>query len=389
MANFNKQDFIQLVLDSNPQGIFWKDRQSNFLGCNKVIAKLAGLNNPEEIVGKNDYDMPWSKEESDFFRKVDQRIMQSGIAELNIEESITNSNGETEWIRTNKIPLRNEQGNIVGIVGTYEVITRQKELEIKLKQKNETLRKANKRLEQINMDLERFSYATSHDLQEPLRTIGAFIGLLKRRYLTQVDKRGNQYIQFIEESVMRMSNIIKNTLKYSRLGKEELLLEQVNITQIIENRLIDLNVIINEKQVNIKNKIVNVRFYCNPDLFGTLFYNLILNAIKYNNKKEPSIEIGHQNKSDTILFYVKDNGEGIPAKFKTKIFEPYIRLENHSGTKGTGLGLSICKRIVNIHNGKIWFDSEMGQGTTFFVEIPKQKQDNQHISKGHQHEITS
>ncbi len=372
MKTFNEQKFIQLVLDSNPQGIFWKDKDSNFLGCNMVIAKLAGLKRPEDIVGKNDYDMPWSKEESDFFRMVDRRVMESGIPELNIEEFITNSDGETDWIRTNKVPLKDEEGNIVGILGTYEVITVQKQLELQLKKQNEILQKANDRLEQLNVDLERFSYATSHDLQEPLRTIGAFIGVIKNKYLLNLDEKGNQYIRFIEDGVSRMSNIIRNTLKYSKLGKEELDFELVNINAIIDNRLIDLNMLIEENNIDLVNEINNIQIKGNPDLLGTLFYNLILNAIKYNDNKCPEITIGYLNQTDHYLFYVKDNGKGIPEKFQDKIFEPYVRLDNNrKGLKGTGLGLSICRRIMNLHNGKIWLKSILGVGSTFFIEIPK------------------
>jgi len=113
----DKEPFLQLVLDNIPSFVFWKDRNSIYLGCNKKFADSAGLKSPDEIIGKSDYDLPWSKEESDFYRKVDKEVMDSQEPQIDFEESQTISDGSICWIKTSKIPLFDKMGKVIGILG--------------------------------------------------------------------------------------------------------------------------------------------------------------------------------------------------------------------------------------------------------------------------------
>ena len=133
------QQLFQLVTDNIPHSVFWKDRNSFFLGCNRSFAEDASVGEPANIVGKSDYDLPWKQEEADFFRECDKRVMDSGIPEVNIIETQVQADGNLFWLNTNKIPLRDGEGNVVGIFGTYENITHRKQAEEKLKKLNETL----------------------------------------------------------------------------------------------------------------------------------------------------------------------------------------------------------------------------------------------------------
>jgi len=133
------QQFFKLLIDSIPQIIVCKDRNSVFKGCNKNAAKVAGLDSPEEIIGKTDYDLPWSEEESNFYRECDKRVMESGEAELHIIETQKQSDGKKAWLDTNKIPLRDTKGNVIGILVTIEDITQRKQFEEELKNLNEKL----------------------------------------------------------------------------------------------------------------------------------------------------------------------------------------------------------------------------------------------------------
>ncbi|HLO86129.1 MAG TPA: PAS domain S-box protein [Nostocaceae cyanobacterium] len=137
----SSQQILQVVMDNIPQCIFWKDCNSTYLGCNRNFAREAGLNSPEEIVGLTDYDLPWTKEESDWYRECDRRVMESGIPELHIIETLHRHDGEQCWIDTNKIPLRDDQGQVVGIIGTYEDITGRKRTEEALRQSEDKLKK--------------------------------------------------------------------------------------------------------------------------------------------------------------------------------------------------------------------------------------------------------
>ena len=133
------QQFFKLLIDSLPQLIFWKDRNSVFKGCNSIGAEVAGLDSPEEIIGKTDYDMPWNLEEANFYRECDKRVMESGEAELHIIETQKQSDSKQAWLDTNKIPLRDAKGNVIGILITIEDITQRKEIEEEIKNINEKL----------------------------------------------------------------------------------------------------------------------------------------------------------------------------------------------------------------------------------------------------------
>ncbi|MEO1187277.1 MAG: PAS domain S-box protein, partial [Cyanobacteria bacterium J06636_27] len=133
------QQLFQLVIDNIPHSVFWKDRNSAYLGCNRNFAEDANVGKPDNILGKSDYDCPWTKEESDFFRECDKRVMDSGVPEVNIIETQVQADGNLFWLDTNKIPLRDDEGNVVGILGTYENITERKQVEENLKKINETL----------------------------------------------------------------------------------------------------------------------------------------------------------------------------------------------------------------------------------------------------------
>lgn len=132
-AMIEKEELLQLVLDNIPQYIFWKDRNSVYLGCNRNFAIIAGLKNPLEIVGKTDYDLPWTKEESDFFRECDARVMETDTAEYHIIEPLLQADGKQSWVNTNKIPLHDAEGNVVGLLGTFEDITERQIVQEKIR----------------------------------------------------------------------------------------------------------------------------------------------------------------------------------------------------------------------------------------------------------------
>ena len=152
------EQLFQLAIDNIPHSVFWKDRNSVFLGCNRNFADDAGVGEPENIVGKNDYDLPWKKEEADFFRECDKRVMDNDVPELNIIETQVQADGNLFWLNTNKIPFRDGGGNIVGIFGTYENITERKQIEENLKKLNETLEaRVERRTAQLRQTQTRFS----------------------------------------------------------------------------------------------------------------------------------------------------------------------------------------------------------------------------------------
>ena len=160
---------LQKVLDTIPQCVFWKDKELNYLGCNKLFARAAGLSSPDKIVGLSDFDLPWEKEEAEFYRKCDRRVMESGNAEIGIAESQVNADGELTWLETNKAPLYNDAGEVIGVLGSYIDITR-------LKQAEETLQRNNEELERrVEERTREIKYVANHDKLTGLLNRGQFV----------------------------------------------------------------------------------------------------------------------------------------------------------------------------------------------------------------------
>lgn len=234
------------------------------------------------------------------------------------------------------------------------------------------LQKSNANLERSNNDLEQFAYIASHDLQEPLRVVGNFIGLLKHRYKKQLDEDAFQYIDFAVDGVSRMSKQIKSILTFSRVSQNDFEFRKVNLEEVIATNLHDLSQAIDEKDVQFKiGKLPKI--LCDKNLITMVFHNLITNAIKFNKSKTPLITIMNETNSSNEFwqFSVKDNGIGIHKDYQEKIFEIFKRLNNKTEYTGTGIGLALCEKIIHRHGGKIWVESDEGQGTTFYFTISK------------------
>lgn len=253
-----------------------------------------------------------------------------------------------------------------------ELRTQNESLEEKVKQRTNNLERANKDLLRSNKDLEQFAYIASHDLQEPLRMVGNFVQLLELRYGDKLDKNGKEYIGFAVEGVRRMSDLIKSLLNYSKVGRSDSLFSLVDLNKILAFKLQDLSILIQEKNAQIVCNPLPKNIFCEKDQIGIVFYNLINNAIKFNNSTVPIVEISLDMEGETYwTFSVKDNGIGIEKDYSERIFEIFKRLNNRDEFDGNGIGLSLCKRIVSRHEGNIWFESKLREGTIFYFTISK------------------
>lgn len=218
-------------------------------------------------------------------------------------------------------------------------------------------------------DLERFFHISSHDLQEPLRSITSYINLLERRYKNKLDDNAKFYIDTVVAASKRMKDLINDLVAYSGIGNN------------IEFRNVDVSIILsyilNEHKEKLDTKSIQINYSNLPiitadhDLICYLFENLISNSIKYSNKQNINIDITCVENIDNYEFKVSDNGIGIEEKYFNKIFVIFQRLESKEHYEGTGIGLTICKKIVEIHKGKIWLESKLGTGTSFYFTISK------------------
>lgn len=367
---------LQFILDNIPTFIFWKDKNSVYQGCNMTFAKSAGLEDPLDIVGKTDFDLPWTREESIYYRKVDKEVMELGVKQLGIEESQT-LDGSIKWLSTNKIPLYNEANDVVGILGTYEYITHRKELELalaeqaeKMAEKNIELKDLNENLSQKNKQLEELTYITSHDLQEPIRTISVLAKRLADKNSDKFDARTNQSLKFLEESSDRMSKLVKGLMDYAKIGRiSELGL--VDSNEVVNHVIKDLSPTIEKLSASFEITHLPVLTGYKTEI-GLLFQNLISNALKFRKKQgKPEIKISAIPEGDKYKFSITDNGIGFEPENKDRIFKMFQRLHKRDEYTGTGIGLAHCKRIVELHQGEIWVESTLGKGSTFHFTLRK------------------
>jgi PAS domain S-box-containing protein len=247
------------------------------------------------------------------------------------------------------------------------------ELEARVTERTETLMVRTRELEQSNAELEQFAYVASHDLQEPLRMITSYVQLLAHRYQDQLDNDANDFIGYAVDGATRMQQLINDLLAYSRVGTTVRLFEPTPCPNVIKQVIHNLEPAILESKATITYDELPVVMADKLQL-EQLFQNLISNAIKFCSQARPQIHItAKQNQVNEWVFSVQDNGIGIEQIYADRIFVIFQRLHTRDKYSGTGIGLAICKKIVERHNGQIWFESQLGQGTTFYFTIPVMK----------------
>ena len=232
-------------------------------------------------------------------------------------------------------------------------------------------KKAEEKLIQSNIELERFAYIASHDLQEPMRMIFNFTELLEQEYGQYLEGPARQYMNFIQGGASRMHSLVTDLLEYSRAGRGDIELRRVNCEEKLQIVLRDFTEIVRETGAKVTADEMPV-LYTNPMYFVRLVQNLLGNALKYTRRGVPPvIHIGVEEKYTEWLFCVRDNGIGIPEEYLEEVFVVFKRLHKRSDYDGSGIGLSICKRIVESFNGRIWVKSRPGEGSAFYFTIPK------------------
>jgi light-regulated signal transduction histidine kinase (bacteriophytochrome) len=227
-------------------------------------------------------------------------------------------------------------------------------------------------LRRSNEDLQQFAYVASHDLQEPLRAIMSFSQLLEEKYYDKIDANGKEFISFITEGAKNMNILIKDLLAYSRITTHAETPGLHDLESILKDALYNLQEAIKESEAVITyDEMPTLKV--DRTQFLQLFQNFISNAIKFRRDIPPRIHIGVREGNVAWLFSIKDNGIGIESKYFDRLYNIFYRLHTKEEYPGTGIGLPICKKIIQRYGGKIWVESELGKGTTFYFTIPKKK----------------
>ena len=233
----------------------------------------------------------------------------------------------------------------------------------------EEVRQHAKALEMRNEELEQFAYVASHDLQEPLRIVISYVQLLARQYEGKLDEDADIFINYAIGAAMRMRNLISDLLSYSRLESRGKLFTETDMNQVVERVLIDLSLTIEENNATVTYDPLPTIF-ADTTQMSQILLNLISNGIKFRDEVDPQIHISASFENNHWLFSVQDNGIGIEEQYTDRIFAIFQRLHTVEEYPGTGIGLAICKKIIERHNGQIWVESILGQGTTFFFTLP-------------------
>jgi PAS domain S-box-containing protein len=258
-----------------------------------------------------------------------------------------------------------------GLSVYFKDITDRKLWETQLKELNKNLQKNAKELAISNAELEQFAYVASHDLQEPLRMVTSFLTQLEKKYSDVVDDKGRQYIYFAVDGAKRMRQIILDLLDFSRVGRTENDLEEIDLNKVVNEICGLYHRQIEELEGTVEyHDLPRLTSYKTP--IRQIFQNLIGNSLKYHSRdRVPRIEITSNETDSMIEIAVKDNGIGIAEEYFEKIFIIFQRLHNREEYSGTGMGLAIAKKIIENMGGKIWVESKEGEGTTFYFTLQK------------------
>ena len=349
------------IFNNSLDGIFQSTDAGRFLNVNPAMARIYGYDSPEDMLNSVDvvtqlYVTPERRDD------VRQRLASGGRL-IGYETVDCRKDGSTFWASTSAQAIHDENGAILYYEGTVEDITPRKNAEAE----RETLIQE---LAKKNAELEQFTYTVSHDLKSPLVTINGFLGYLEQDALSGNTERLKKDIQRIQEAVHKMQRLLSELLELSRIGRMMNAPEVIAFDELVNEAVDIVHGRLEEHGVSVHvHANLSTVYGDRPRLVETL-QNLIDNAAKYmGDQNAPDIEIGQRGEESGMpVFFVKDNGMGIAPEHHERVFGLFNKLDSRS--EGTGVGLALVKRIIEVHGGRVWVESEAGRGATFLFTLP-------------------
>jgi PAS domain S-box-containing protein len=354
------EERYRTMIETMNEGVVLQDSEGRIIMGNTQAENALGLSR-DEMMGRSSVDPRWRaiREDGSTFPGTEMPAMvtlRTGQGRRNQMMGVHKPSGELVWLLVNTSPLAE------GVIATFTDVTQ-------LKTVNTLLEQRAAQLEQSNRDLQDFAYVASHDLQEPLRMVSSYVQLLEKRYKDKLDDNAKEFIYYAVDGAKRMQQLVNDLLSYSRVASQHKLQKEVSVEKVLGKALRNLEFRIGETKAKITHDRLPSLTVDETQLVQ-LFQNLIGNALKFC-KGQPAIHVGLGEQGDMWRFCVRDNGIGMKAEELERIFKPFQRLHSREEYEGTGIGLSVCRRIVERHGGRIWVESELGKGSTFFFTLPK------------------
>ena len=375
-----ERSLLRTLIDNLPDCIYAKDTAGRKILANPADLKNLHCKTEAEAVGKTDFDL-FPRDIAEKFWADDQKVIQ-GQPVINREEYFLNDEGEKRWLLTSKLPLRDQNGKITGLVGIGSDITERKLAEEALVNSEGKLRQFTSQLERSNRELQDFAYVASHDLQEPLRKIVVFGERLKEQTAGKLDAQSSDYMERMQKAASRMQTLINDLLSFSRVTTKARPFIQVDLAEVAREVLADLEGRI--EQVGGRVEVGTLPVIDAEALqMRQLLQNLIGNALKFRRPEEPPVvkvaaqiidnpspEADSGAAMKLCRLTVSDNGIGFDEKYLDRIFNVFQRLHTRNEYEGTGMGLAIARKIAVFHHGDITAKSKPGSGATFIVTLP-------------------
>ncbi|ELZ14137.1 multi-sensor signal transduction histidine kinase [Haloterrigena salina JCM 13891] len=350
---------LRTLIELLPVAVFVADDDGRILEWNEAAEEVWGgeVAESESIAEYDRYDGWWA----DTGEPVDPdewalaRAVRGEEVPDPDEIEIEGFDGERRTVLNHGMPIRDENGEVSRAVITLVDITERKEYQ--------------RQLEKTNERLERFAYAASHDLQEPLRMVSSYLQMIEHRYSDDLDEEGREFLEFAVDGAERMREMIDGLLEYSRVQTQANPFEPVELGDVLADVREDLQVKIEEHDATIVAEDLP-RIEGDPSQIRQVLQNLLDNAIEYSGEGPPRIRVTAERDGAECVVAVRDNGIGIDPDEADRIFDVFERLHSRDEHSGTGIGLALCERVVERHGGEIWVESEPGDGTTFSFTLP-------------------
>ncbi|MEG3618080.1 ATP-binding protein [Magnetovibrio sp. PR-2] len=355
------------VLDTIPVRVFWKDLEGRVIGCNRLYAIDAGFEHPREVIGLRDQDMSW-RARADQYLATNEEIITSGQPKLGYEEPYLNKDGQETWLRKSKSPLRDEHGDIIGVLGIYEDVTKRKQAE-------NALTNAKVQAENANMAKSQFLSSMSHELRTPLNAILGFAQHLEGDPHNPLNADQLESAGHIITGGRHLMELITEILELAKIeaGHLNLKPEALDLVEILYETLPLVQGEAEKKSVELKLPAVGrdvPKVMVDLKRAKQVLLNLLTNAVKYN-VEGGSVTLDSEREGDFVTITVTDTGIGMSPEGLQTLFTPFSRLgQENTDIEGTGIGLVITQDLVCLMGGEIGVKSELGKGSTFWVKLP-------------------